>query len=179
MLRSSSEHSQYDSNHMDVIVLLFGHFGCLITSNSNFVCLCNSILEVPVEAFVVYFVLGCLDYCYQKCLVTRCWFRCWGFARRLHRVTWYDEQIIVMHHNHCRCFERWSHEFVWNFRGSCFSCRCWQLRELGFIMTIQNRLIDMIGSLLKIWRFVCHLLGLESCLFHRQMFLFLQPKKIL
>jgi len=161
MLKSSSEHSQYDSNHMDAIVLLFGHFGCLIASNSNFVCLCNSILEVLAEAFVVCFVLGCLDYCYRKCLVTRCWFRCWGFARRLHWVTWYDEQInsinlIVIHHNHCRCFEHWSHEFVWSFRGSCFSFRCWQLRELGFNETIQNRLIDdMIGSLLKIWRFVC------------------------
>lgn len=173
MLKSSSEHSQYDSDHMDVIVLLFGHFGCLIVSNSNFVCLCNSILEVLVEAFVVCcFVLGCLGYCYWKgayLLVTRCWFRCWGFARRLH-------EMIGLHHSHCCCFEYWSHEFVLSFRGSCFSFRCWQLRELGFNETIQNRLI---GSLLKIWRFVCHLLGLELCLFHHKTFLFLQLQKIL
>ena len=79
MLESSSEHSLYDSNHMDVTVLLFGRFGCLIASNSNFVCWRNLMTEVLEEAFVpsptiVVFclVLGWLDDCYPKCLVTRC-----------------------------------------------------------------------------------------------------------
>ena len=182
MLESSSEHSLYDSNHMDVTVLLFGHFGCLIASNSNFVCWRNSILEVLVEAFVICLVLGWLDDCYRKCLVTRCWFRCWGFARRLRWGTWYDEQMIVLHHIHRRCFEHWRHEFVLSFHGSCFSFGCWQLRELGFAETIQNRLIGsllQIISKIKIWRFVCHLLGLELRLFRHQKFLFLQPQKIL